>query len=847
MKKNIMTIMASGLAFLSCLAVITVVFLERDFDQNSKTTEVSGLGIDEEGLLLMGSFPQTVVSEDCTWLIPRLDAIQTTNTRGYIEYDGEEYARVVAHPDPYSPAGYFDSGAPIVEGDTYYFKVEPIKWRVLDEDRGMVLSDKILEAKEFSEYMKYSTDWQYSSLRFYLNDQWLSNSFTQDEKDLILYSEHLGDSSFSGAYVNSTLDYVYLPSGVEYMDPHLGFENDLGFDDARRSVATDYARATGCFFFMSNCGIYHSRSAATGGQMVCWSGEDGQINYAAANNPSIGVRPALNLDPYAFGNVNIIGEYTRGEVVVDVTGSLDLNNPRGSVSFYFEILDETWTTITYDMLDESYQYGYRFIISNNPLSLDVYLYNLGEFISAVELDMPTDMFSISLVENDLYLTFSDLGMRGRESNLIYTAIEATNVKNRIQIIDDYIYLSCNADWQKMIINYLHGEVSVDENDCFTFFFEINEALLTQHWTRISFEMIPIDGSSPYILHSITNSNGSVGWVESYENGMPSLDHSSRVHLSGSTITLMMDANNEKYPLNNRWDLIISVDGNTGFPQLIRNELILRSYAPIITDYTSGVVEISTTSIYNYYGFTFGDLTWTTIEMIAVSRGTNEAFIITVENDPAADRVFYRIESRLLGTDEPDQHIASMIAGTSGNQLTLKFETSPVNTGPIFDLTITAKNANYMTQVIETSLQYVYNQASASLFYDYASGDMNLVPSALGMRLDIFFEISRYGNISGLLYTMTSVDDPALRYALIFETGIMVFNTYYNNILIESLDLSTDSDNNMFYSPVSTEISYLSFLVLVDAALFQEKTFNVTAVVKSYFGGAQYKYSTVTWH
>ncbi|MDR1697716.1 MAG: hypothetical protein LBR37_02210, partial [Erysipelotrichaceae bacterium] len=101
MKKNATTVLAACLTLISCVSVVSAVFSRRDFKNELNTTPTSGLTFDEDGLLSLGSFPQTVVSEDCTWLIPQLDAIQTTNTRGYIEYEGEEYKRYVARPDDF--------------------------------------------------------------------------------------------------------------------------------------------------------------------------------------------------------------------------------------------------------------------------------------------------------------------------------------------------------------------------------------------------------------------------------------------------------------------------------------------------------------------------------------------------------------------------------------------------------------------------------------------------------------------------------------------------------------------------------------------------------------------------
>jgi len=77
-----------------------------------------------------GTYPQTVVDDSS--LISSLNSLTSTNANGYYEFEGEEYAKVVAHPYGVSirPDNKFINGSTIISLKTYYFKVEPIKWRV---------------------------------------------------------------------------------------------------------------------------------------------------------------------------------------------------------------------------------------------------------------------------------------------------------------------------------------------------------------------------------------------------------------------------------------------------------------------------------------------------------------------------------------------------------------------------------------------------------------------------------------------------------------------------------------------------------------------------------------------
>ena len=103
--------------------------------------------IDNMTYVYYGTYPQTVVDDSS--LISSLNSLTSTNANGYYEFEGEEYAKVVAHP---SGNGYkFINGSTIQSLQTYYFKVEPIKWRVLEEADGTytLLSEYIIDKQVF--------------------------------------------------------------------------------------------------------------------------------------------------------------------------------------------------------------------------------------------------------------------------------------------------------------------------------------------------------------------------------------------------------------------------------------------------------------------------------------------------------------------------------------------------------------------------------------------------------------------------------------------------------------------------------------------------------------------------
>lgn len=138
----------------------------------------------------LGEYPQTVVEDE--YLITKLSKITTTNEKGYIEYNGWEFKKVIAstyestkkyvngvlvtEKDTY----YFENGEPAIDGNIYFFVVESIKWRVLEETDGTykLISEKVLDNMPFNmaSYKRqingeeiYPNNYKYSSIRAWLN------------------------------------------------------------------------------------------------------------------------------------------------------------------------------------------------------------------------------------------------------------------------------------------------------------------------------------------------------------------------------------------------------------------------------------------------------------------------------------------------------------------------------------------------------------------------------------------------------------------------------------------------------------------------------------------------------
>ena len=81
----------------------------------------------------LGEYPQTKVTDK--EIIAILNK-RIPNHLGYCELDGEYYAKVVYDKNE---TVYFNDGTKVVKGETYYFKVEKVLWRMLDEKNNIVI------------------------------------------------------------------------------------------------------------------------------------------------------------------------------------------------------------------------------------------------------------------------------------------------------------------------------------------------------------------------------------------------------------------------------------------------------------------------------------------------------------------------------------------------------------------------------------------------------------------------------------------------------------------------------------------------------------------------------------
>ncbi|MDR1697715.1 MAG: DUF6273 domain-containing protein [Erysipelotrichaceae bacterium] len=284
MKKDFLVGLTVSMAALSCVAIVAASLWR---DKTDAKTSVLGLEVDENGLFSLGTYPQSVLSDGCDYLVPHLDAITTPNEHGYLEFQGSEYVRVVATPNSANTVK-FNNGETIIPGGTYYFKVEPIKWRVLDAAKGLLLCEDILDA---AGYNPATPEWEQSPIRYQLNEYFLDTAFESDEEPMIKHS------IITESGVSTELHLFHL-SRNDYATNSYGFDTMFGSADPDRVAKTsEYARAIGLYSATNtNATRYFTRSVM-GSQTIApiLISETGTYTTYASGGHVPGIRPAIYL------------------------------------------------------------------------------------------------------------------------------------------------------------------------------------------------------------------------------------------------------------------------------------------------------------------------------------------------------------------------------------------------------------------------------------------------------------------------------------------------------------------------------------------------------------------------
>ena len=214
----------------------------------------------------------------------------------------------------------------------YWFKFEPIDWRVLYPATGLVMCETIIDSQPYSNtiydnvnasdwrygyfndasYTNYASDYETSSIRKWLNNDFYNTAFTDSEKKEINtttlnndgYYTSVGTTGYEKLDSNSTNDKIFLLSHNEVRNSNLGFNSSASADDpARFAQGSDYAQSQGLYVYRSSGSTYNNnsywllRSPSVSSDCCCGVDRDGisTIHFSVSDS-NLGVRPALCLN-----------------------------------------------------------------------------------------------------------------------------------------------------------------------------------------------------------------------------------------------------------------------------------------------------------------------------------------------------------------------------------------------------------------------------------------------------------------------------------------------------------------------------------------------------------------------
>lgn len=213
----------------------------------------------------------------------------------------------------------------------YYFKYEPLIWRILDPSSGLIICESIIDSQAFQNtiYLKnsgsdvsyqsvtssvYSNDYSKSSIRDWLNNVFFTTSFSDSQK-LSILSTTLNNSAYNENYNQydsaSTTDKLYLLSFFDVTNRNYGFSSSSSQNKSRiANNSTDYAKCQGLYVSKSEGSVDNSfwRLRSPGGQfggmlMACSVNPKGSvIDDSYLSTTSRGIRPACCIAPVKNNN-----------------------------------------------------------------------------------------------------------------------------------------------------------------------------------------------------------------------------------------------------------------------------------------------------------------------------------------------------------------------------------------------------------------------------------------------------------------------------------------------------------------------------------------------------------------
>ena len=241
----------------------------------------------------------------------------------------------------------------------YWFKFEPVNWRVLDPATGLVMCETIIDAQPFSNeiyfkaglheyyehysdttYTTFASNYEKSTIRQWLNDDFFNSAFSESEQKEIASTTIETKACFDGVDVSGSVsdvldsekvyDKIFLLSHRDIEKKAYGFNSDAHTAcDLRMARGSDYAKCQGLEVLDRPDSEYYGNSnwllrTPDGDNTVRCCGFDGSIGFMHTYYSGSGIRPAIILksifnskfenEEYQIGDIIQLGSYPQSEV-----------------------------------------------------------------------------------------------------------------------------------------------------------------------------------------------------------------------------------------------------------------------------------------------------------------------------------------------------------------------------------------------------------------------------------------------------------------------------------------------------------------------------------------------------
>ena len=201
----------------------------------------------------------------------------------------------------------------------YWFKYEPLTWRILDPSVGILLCTNIIDSQPFQNYwyylnnnywtdntMKhYANSFSHSYIRNWLNNQFYNAAFNEKEKNEIIedfitsFCSSTAGTYDVSQYINFSTDKIWLLSYDEACNSSYGFSNSTDACENRQATGTDYAFCQGVWSNANNenkgKADWQLRSPGGFGCFVDYISARGFATSSLSLNELKGIRPAIRV------------------------------------------------------------------------------------------------------------------------------------------------------------------------------------------------------------------------------------------------------------------------------------------------------------------------------------------------------------------------------------------------------------------------------------------------------------------------------------------------------------------------------------------------------------------------